>query len=365
MTVVNVYDLNFNLLGVIDDFVSLIWSPAYYDIGDFELYVGANSKVVDLLKENRLLVRNKDVTVDTSGNVTYKNVMIIKSLSITTDVENGDYLVVSGKELKYLLHQRIIWKQTNLTGTAENAIRKLVNDNAVSPTDTKRKIPNLSLGAAKGLSDSINKQVTGTQLDEALTEICMLYDYGWNVYGYNNGYVFEVYQGQDRSYDQTVNPFVVFSNKFDNLYNTEYQLETELYANTALIAGEGEGTARKTTTINNSATGLNRYEIYVDARDLSQNKDSSDPTEVISDTDYIKLLQERGKENLADFTITEGFSGNVLSGSGNNYVYGIDFYLGDKVTVINNYGITKTVKVLSAIESEDETGTAFIPQFNI
>lgn len=364
MTVINVYDMSFNLIGVLDTFSSIIWRPSYYEVGDFEIYTAATDEAINLLKENRLVVRNSDISVDSNGNTTYKNVMVIKNMELKTDVENGDKIIITGRELKYLLHQRVIWQQTTLSGNVETGLRRLVSENAISPADTKRKIPNLVLGALASISDTIEKQLTGEYLDEAITEICRAYNVGFDVFGYNNSYVFNLYRGLDRSYNQTVRPYVVFSDKFDNLFNTDYQLKTEEYANTALIAGEGEGTARKTTTVNNSATGLNRYELYVDARDLSQNKDSDDPSEVISDTDYIKLLQERGSEKLAEAAITEGFSGEVLSGSGTNFKYGVDFDLGDIVTVINSYGIQKNVRVLSAIESEDENGIKLIPQFN-
>ena len=72
---------------------------------------------------------------------------------------------------------------------------------------------------------------------------------------------------------------------------------------------------------------------------------------------------ERGRENLAALSYTEGFSGEVLSDVA--FKYGEDFFLGDVVTVINKYGIEKNVRVLSAIESEDENGTKLLPQFNI
>lgn len=360
MTVINVYDMNFNLIGVVDSFVSIIWRPAYYDVGDFEIYLGANPNAIELLHENRLVVRNTDVFVDDSGNVTYKNVMIIKNIDLITDVENGDFLSVTGKELKYLLHQRIIWTQTNLTGTAENGIRRLVNDNAVNPSDTKRKIPNLVLGATAGLTDTIEKQITGDSLDKAITEICTTYNYGWEIYGYNGNYVFIVYKGLDRSYGQSERPYVVFSDTFENLYNTEYQLNTENYANTALIGGEGEGVERTYTTLNNTTSGLNRYELFVDAKDISSNKDSEDE---IPQSQYLQMLQERGTEKLAETAITEGFSGEVLTTG--QYKYGEDFDIGDTVTVINSYGISKNVMVLSSIESEDENGVSLIPQFNI
>ena len=113
---IHVLDQSFNLMGIVDDYASVIWRPAYYDIGDFELYLSARPEAVKLLKKNYYLVRERDIEVDESGNVTYSKVMIIKNFTLTTDAEGGDFLKVTGRELKYLLHQRIVWRQTNLTG---------------------------------------------------------------------------------------------------------------------------------------------------------------------------------------------------------------------------------------------------------
>ena len=357
----NIYVLtpDFNLEGIIDEYVSIIWRPSYSEVGDFEIYLGATKKAINLLKENRYVVRSSDISVD-NGVTTYEKVMIIKNIQLITDVENGDFLCVTGRELKFLLHQRIVWKQTNLTGKAENAIRRLVNENAITPTDNNRIIPNLVLGVAAGLTETIDKQVTGAYLDNAITDICIAYNYGWDIFITNNTLVFVVYAGLDRSYEQTDRPYVVFSDDFENLYNTDYQLFTEEYANTTLIGGEGEGLDRVYTTVNNSNSGLNRYETFTDARDISSNKGTED--EVDSDT-YLKLLLERGRENLASLAYTEGFSGEILSDVA--FKYGEDFFIGDTVTVINQYGIQKNVRVLSAIESEDESGVKLLPQFNI
>ena len=349
----------FAIEGVIDSFVSLIWRPAYWDIGDFELYLGATKKAIELLKPNRYLVRSTDVSVE-DGVITYQKIMVIKNLQLTTDVENGDFYCVTGRELKYLLHQRIVWSQTNLTGTAEEAIRRLVDENAITPSDSNRVIPNLALGVSAGLTNTIDKQVTGEYLDVVITDICTTYSYGWDIFISNNTLVLVVYAGTDRSYEQTNNPYVVFSDDFENLYNTEYQLSTEEYANTSLVGGEGEGSERVYVTVNNANTGLNRYETFTDARDVSSNKGSED--EIDSDT-YNKLLNERGRENLASLSYVEAFTGEVLSDVA--FKYEVDFYMGDVVTVINKYGISKNVRVISAIESEDENGSKLIPQFNL
>ena len=183
---------------------------------------------------------------------------------------------------------------------------------------------------------------------------------GWDIFITNNQLVLVVYSGLDRSYGQTERPYVVFSDDFENLYNTDYQLATESYANTTLIGGEGEGLERVYVTVNNGNSGLNRYETFTDARDISQNKGSEEEIDLNT---YNKLLAERGRENLASLTFTEGFSGEVLSDVA--FKYGEDFFIGDLVTVVNKYGIQKNVRVLSAIESEDETGSKLLPQFNI
>lgn len=358
--IINILDQSLNLVGVVDDYISVIWRPAYYDIGDFELYINASSEAVELLQPDYYLVRERDVSVDEAGNVTYKNVMIIKNFTLETGSDEGDRFIFTGRELKFLLNKRIVWQQTNLTGTAEAAIRKLVNENAASPTDSKRVIPQLILGASADLSDSIDKQVTGDKLDQAIIDICTAYNYGWDIYIYNRNLVFSVYKGLDRSYAQTERPYVIFSDDFDNILNSTYERWSEDYANCTLVAGEGEGTARVTTTVNNTLSGHARYEVFTDARDLSRNEGSD---EEINNTTYLNLLAERGRENLAALGVTEGFSGEVLTEG--TFTYGVDFFRGDMVTVINRYGIGKNVLVLSAIESVDDSGEKLIPQFNI
>lgn len=350
---------NFILEGIVDNYESLIWSPSYSDIGDFELYLPVTTANVTLLQKNRYLVRSRDITVSNNV-VTYKKVMIIKNITISTSVDDGDYITVTGRELKYLLHSRIVWKMTTLTGTAENAIRKLITENAVSPTDSKRVIPTLTLDNVIGLTDSLDMQVTGDNLGEVIVDVCKTYNYGWEIYIHDNKLRFMMYKGVDRSYDQTERPYVLFSDDFDNLLNTEYQLESEEYANTTLVGGEGEGKDRKYITVNASNSGLNRYELFTDARDVSSTTEND---KQLSTAEYNKLLEDRGKEALVDVSITEGFSGKLITAG--SFEYGSDFNLGDIVTVINKYGVAKNVMVLSAVESFSDDGESLIPEFNI
>lgn len=360
MNNIHVLNKNFELQGVIDEYVSIIWRPSYYEVGDFEIYLGATDKAINLLRENNYVVRSSDITVE-NGITTYKKVMIIKNLQLITDVENGDFYCVTGRELKFLLHQRIVWGQTILSNdTVEYGLRQLIAQNALSPVEPTRIIPNMQFTEPKGFTETIDLQISNTPLDEVITEICKTYNYGWDIYVTDGKYTVDIYKGLDRSYNQTERPYVVFSDDFENLFETEYVYESEEYANMTLVGGEGEGLDRIYAYVNNELSGLNRYETFTDARDISQNANSE---EAISYEEYLSLLEARGKEDLSSKVISEGFSGEVLSDVA--FKYGEDFNLGDVVTVINKYGIQKNVRVLSAIESEDESGTKLIPQFNI
>ena len=357
--VIHVLDSSFNLVGVVDNFVSAIWRPAYYDIGDFELYVSASPEVVALLQPDRYLVRDTDISV-TGGVATYKKVMIIKNIQLKTDVENGDYLTVTGRELKWLLHQRIVWGRYLLRDTVEYALRRLIGANAVDPVEPTRVIPNMQHAEPKGYSGRIEVKISNKQLDEAVIELCKSYGYGWDIYITDNKLTVDIYKGVDRSYNQTERAYVVFSDSFDNLFETEYVYNSESYANMTLVGGEGEGDDRTYAYVNTDVSGLDRYEVFTDARDISQNLGNEE--EALSYEEYLALLEERGRENLTGMTKTEGFTGEVLDVS---FKYGVDFDLGDIVTVINEYGISKDVRVLSVIESQDETGVKVIPHFNI
>lgn len=353
---VYVLDKTLKVQGICDDYKSIIWTPRYYVAGDFELYLPATDKNISLLKEDSFVVRDKDCTPNGST-IVRKNMMVIEKVQVTTDVENGNYLIVTGRCLKSLLARRIVWQQTTLYGYVELALRQLITDNAISPTITKRKIPNLTLANEKGFQDRIDRQVTGANLYDFICEVCTTYGIGWEVYTKDSTFIVDFYKGTDRSYNQSTNASVVFSPDFDNLLSTDYQYDKTNYKNVALVAGEGEGLDRKTVIVGNYS-GLDRYELYVDSRDTSSNDGE------IEIMDYTVMLTEEGEEALSDEanTITESIEGQIETSS--NYRYEKDYFLGDVVQIINEYGIGMAARITEVIESEDDQGNSTIPTFS-
>ena len=65
-----------------------------------------------------------------------------------------------------------------------------------------------------------------------------------------------------------------------------------------LVAGAGEDLNRKTLMLGTDNKGLNRYELFVDARDIADTKMSGDTEVSIPIEEYNKLLEVRGIEKL-------------------------------------------------------------------
>lgn len=337
-------DRNLKTVGVIDEYNSIIWANRFSNVGDFEIYTPVSQHALNLLRQEYFVTRTDD-----------EMVAIIEKIDIKTSEESGSFLTVSGRCAKSILARRIVWKQTILKGTVEECLRKLVTENVISPEIPERKIPNFFLADAHGFTEKMEAQVTGGNLLDVISKICNTYDYGFKVFLNDYGqFLFDVVKGEDRSYNQTKNPYVVFSPNFDNLLGTDYQNDLSSLKNVALVAGEGEGLDRKNVVVG-FAEGMNRRELYVDAKDLTTNNGE------ITASEYDTILSERGNEKLSETVITEAFSGEIEPKI--NYRYKTDFYLGDIVQIENEYGMTASPRIYEIIENEDETGYKLIPKF--
>ena len=332
--------------GIVDTATSIIWANRHRQCGDFEIYVSASAELMELLQEDRLVVREDDDMVG-----------VIEKIQTGTDEENGDFLLVTGRCTRSILARRIVWDQTALNTTTENAMRQLVTDSFISPVITERKYDKLALAAVHGYTDKVQVQYTGDNILEAIEALCAAKNYGFKVLLQDDMLVVDFYKGTDRSMSQSDNPRVLFSERYDNLTTTTYTLEKAGYKTVALVAGEGEGSARRRTIVGRSAdqTGLHRREVFVDARDVSSNEGE------ITDEEYTAQLAERGNTALSEAPIVQSMEGTIEPLQ--MYVYKQDYFLGDIVTVCNKYGVQVDTQVLEVVEVWDENGYTCTPTF--
>lgn len=341
-----IFNRNLEFQGIVDTFTSFRWIRRYHKPGEFELHCRLTQENLNLLQRENIIWK-KDNTE--AGYIEYRELKLN---------ENGqEELIIKGKFLTSYLSRRIIWGQEILQTTAEQAMRDLVNRHCIT-TSVDRVIPNLILSDLKSYAESINYQTSYNNLLDELENISNISNLGYKVNfdAVNKQLIFEVYKGLDRSVNQTTNAQAIFSRDFENILEQQYIDSIHNFRNVALVGGIGEGIARVMVTVG-QATGLDRLEIFVDARDVSDKKQVGETEMQLTEQEYLQMLQERGNAKLAEQTELKTFDSKInMQG---NLRYKQDFDLGDIVTVIDkkwnirvNTRITEIEEIYEANKEE-------------
>lgn len=342
---------NFEKIDVFDTFESLIWAERYSSYGDFEIYTSAERSIIQKTKPNYYIQSDES-----------EMVMIIEDLKLESDTEFGNHYTITGRSLESILLRRIVWSQTILDGYLEGQIEKLLNQNVIKPTDNNRKISNFVFKKSNDptiASLKIKAQFTGDTLYDAVKKICDSTNIGFKItLNDQNQFVFSLYTGSDRSYDQFSNPYVVFSPNFENIINSNYTESNRTLSTVGLVAGEGEGSERRTVVVGDSkSSGLNRREAFIDARDISSQVDGG----TLTDEQYNGLLTARGNEYMAEYKTVKAFDGEVETSQ--LYQYQRDFFMGDIVQLENEYGSSARVRITEYIYNQSTEGISSYPTF--
>lgn len=329
---------------------SFIWADRYNRYGDFELFFSTRSPIYEYIKKKYYLSFSLS-----------DHLMIVESLLISTNAQTGDIVKASGRSLESLLNRRIIWGQFDFQGTPQNIIHTLIDQNIINPSNIKRRISNFIFEESSDPEiinlPSISFQLTGDNLYDVIESLCKLYGIGFKIYLDDlKRFVFTLYVGKDRSQAQTIYPYVIFSPEYDNIVSSEYFTSDANEKNVNLVAGEGEGASRKMIQCG-SGSGIDRKEMFTDARDISSDVDGVTLTE----QEYNSRLIERGNTEMAPYREEEMFSGQAETTR--TYIYGRDFFMGDYVQTGDSYGHAGKSRVSEFLFSTDNTGINMYPTF--
>ena len=341
-----------NITGILSDYESIIWNVQFYGLDEFQIIISATEENLSRFKIGTLLCRSGDVSSNR-----FSNVMVVENLQMNFEIESGWKLTISGRGIKSILSRRVIWNQISVENTKViDLISRVISENV--SVSGNRKLLDVSISyVSADFTERTDSQLFGENVADWMQSVCQQYSYGWKIdIGINTStYYLTIYKGEDRTSSGGLNSTVIFSPEFDNLLSVEYEYKNSNFANAAIIGGEGEGSSQITDSIGTSS-GLNRYEVYIDGSGVSSNG------EIITLETYKKMLQEYGKLQLSDKKFAESLSGEIDS----NGVYKInnDFYLGDKVEINTNRGISGTARIIEIIYSSDESGSAVIPTFS-
>jgi hypothetical protein len=343
---------DFQLLGEIDNYSSLFFTRRWYGIGDLELRISRH------LKHTEHLVKGNIIIVGDS----LKKIFVIKhrEIELTQDGKASENWLIKALALKSITAQRTTVPPTttaydNKQGNAETVLKHYIDRNIVSPLDPDRIIPQLVIAINQNRGPTVSWKSRYKNLAEEIINISSLSDIGWDVFLdiQQKKWIFDVAEGRDLTVNQSSLPPAIFSPQFETLQSL-YYTESELnYKNTAYVAGQGEGIERRIIQVG-TGTGLNRHEIFVDARDVDEQTED-DPPVNRPDADIINDLTIRGQQQLTGFLQEQYLEGQVLTKS--KLVYEKDYDLGDIVTIQNrDWNITMDIRLTEVKEIYEQSG---------
>lgn len=382
-TRIEVFDFTFRRLGIIEHYTTLQYTEKYNGPGSFTLTCWLDDENIKLLQNDRIIWL-EDVVAG-----------IIQYVGPSSDSKSNK-LVIKGKLISEILNWRWVYPCFMAKTTPPLIMEKLVETQCVSPTDSKRTFLGLTCAHSniEGF-ETITYQKTGGSVLDALNALSQVHELGYRV-EFNprleQPLTFKVLQGVDRSLANGERQAVYFSHALNNIVSGEYTSDTEKYRNVLLVAGEAvnsqstdgeeddENVQRKTLEVGDtSASSYQRREFFVDARDVQSEYSVDEPTgEVdeegnpitenvtknLTDEEYNDMLRQRGQEKMADNAKLESYTGKIRTDAQTLFHYGVDYFLGDIVTVIDgqmNVRIDRRVTEMQV--TIDKQGKTYEPTF--
>lgn len=309
----------------INNFIYASYEDPFCGVGTFEIKVPITEKSIPyLIKDNYILFDEGILGV-------------IQSRLFEQNEEAQNVLTISGKTIHDLFLRRCFNTTYKYNAKLSSIARSMVDDLCVNPVDTKRKIALVQLSSDQQYipdGSTYKLQRTSDYLADALEDVLSLEDKGYKLYPVfddDNGYVldhldFRVYEPANRTIgNEDDNTPIVFSSDLNNIQNFSYEENADDYKNFAYGAGQGRSNNRYVVEVGDlSVTDLDRYELYVDARDLQQEEGQTE-------AEYLDHLRERTLERMLEHKSFISVNGTIVEGT-TAFKLGTDFNLGDFVS---------------------------------
>lgn len=372
-----IFTFSFERLGMVEKYESLQYVQKFQDVGTFQLVCPKTKENVELLTNDRIIWIEDEI----AGIIQY----------FEKERDTDAKITIKGNLVKGILDWRWVYPCFTKTANPATLMELLVTNHCINPTDSARKMNGLVLGTDEIITmKSVTFQKTGGSVLEAEQKLAEANNLGFDV-RFNprntNKLKFVVIKGKDRTIsNKDGNDPVVFSRSLNNIVKGDYVYNDGDYRNVSLVAGEAidgsdnENANRRTLEVYRDSlktSGYARKELFVDARDLQstyseestkKDEEGNDVTESVektmTDEEYNATLLQRGNEKIGETSIEESYTGEVRTDANTSFKYNEDYFLGDKVTVIDDdLGIKIDVVVTEMTVDVDKSGYSYTPAF--
>lgn len=315
-------DSDFQPLSYLSYF-NLQWNREYYEIGQFSVQIAAAAYSPQMAY---LYTPDRPETG------------IIQQVELTETVK-GRFVQLSGYFLEAILNDKVVYPTYYATGSIPQSVvtmlRKYKDD---IPLLTVSDAPDVDVQSGNTAWQETGGQLASVAYTKLQTVQCSLrcrYNYQENII------TAEVWQGKNRTQDQTENPFVTFSDGFGNLAEVDASRDISNYRNYAIVCGQDQAENRKVAYADLSGGGYKRI-LYIDAK--SERWDPEEQTEA----EYLAGLQQLGFDKLLDYATIVNVD---IQAAASGFVYLQDWDLGDLVdSVVADIGLAVQARIITVRE---------------
>jgi hypothetical protein len=373
---------------LIEGYTSLIWTERMGDAGGFELMTPDIDQTAALIPEDSLLTLRDS-----------NEVMIVESHNLIRNAEGGAELKIVGSSYETMLQRRIMvavaykkpWA-TLKTYRGPELIsllmwNHLVNATGEDPTraaqtmDAKGAIPNVIVTDSSTITGALESwSLEEGEVYSRLRDFLELSDLGIrtirptkttaNVMSFDTtrtasrGNVskvvtgdisqlrLDVYNGLDRTKDQTDRPVVIFHYSAGHIDDAQYLISHKDYRNIATVVtsvGNYVIVPHTIPTQDPNVTGADRRMLWVDGGDKGDQ----------DQTTFLAAAMQKGYIELAKHSKVVMFDGAISDMA--PYKYNVDYFLGDRVSLIGEFGFEETMLISEYIRTQDINGERGYP----
>lgn len=387
---IKILDRNFKVIDILRGVTYSQYKRQARDFGTFQINVQVRKDNVYLFDGKKYYVLFDDSVLG-----------IISALKYDDDYEFEKTIVITGRLATFILSKRVINGVVGLWGnTSFNIIKTLIMHCLIN-VEQERKINCVLNYDFEAQNENTKTQVSGGTLWENISDVLEQEKWGvellpvYNVDGTESNISYfnlNLLYGKDRTATNTEgNKPVILSDRLSNIGSKSYVVSEEEYNNFAYIAGAGDEEYQRlwTTYDAEKKTGFERYEMYVDARDIESTEKQTQtrieieteqelvetvdeetgiktyelvkkeiPKEVTEEVDvpinpyiYYGYLAQRGKETLLGYQKSTEYSASIAKNA--KYKFGVDYDLCDIITIRDTeLGVEVQAQVVEYTKSE-------------
>lgn len=328
MKTLNVMGLDFVYKVAIRGFEGVILDRWWNGINRIEISLNAGITNADLIAVDDLIWFDKE----------YKKVFIVDAIEETLTGDSINYLII-GSGVESLLKDYLILPDVGsdfatVIGDRESVVRSYVDLNVINPVDIDRIQYPVVLGVDGNRGITIEDKVRYGNLFAEIQRVLQVEEMSFELELdlANSQFVFNVLSGSDRTYTQTDRNRILFGLKYGNIAEYTKTVDVSGQRNVAYVGGKGEGLNQTIVKVDN-AVGRKK-EVFVNQKSF----------------DDVDILIEAGHQTLAGMKSVSNFNFSVLN---RQFQYGVDYDLGDYVTVVidkDHYENRQIIKVQEVYE---------------